>query len=53
MGSNLIDLDDMLIIEARMTAEEVLDILGMSMSEFLQSLPEGSVEALMEYLDND
>ena len=53
MGSNLIDLDDMSIIEARLTAEEVLDILGMTMSEFLQSLPEGSVERLIEYIDND
>lgn len=53
MGSNLIDLDDMARIEARMTADEVLEILGISMAEFLQSLPTGSVDDLIEYMEND
>ncbi len=52
MPSNLnIDLDDITIIEARLTADEILDILDITLAEFLQSLPATSIDDLKDYLE--
>jgi hypothetical protein len=41
----------MALIEARITADEVLEVLGITLGEMIEYLPEGSLEALEEYLD--
>lgn len=52
MPSNiLIELDDIALIEARMTVEEVFDVLGITLAEYLESLPASSVNALRDYLE--
>lgn len=53
MPSNLIiEFDHIALIASRMTAGEVCEVLDLTVAELLESLPEGSVEALMEYLSD-
>ena len=52
MPSNLSsNFDTIALIESRITADEALEVLGITLGEMLEYLPEGSVEALEEYLE--
>lgn len=52
MPSNLLDeFDTIALVEARMTADEVLEVLGMTIAEMLEYLPADSVKLLEEYLE--
>ena len=54
MGSNLLsEFDQLAFIEARMTVDEVCDVLGITLQDILEDAPEGSVELLMEYLEDE